>query len=75
MNFEKKKRLSKPAARLYVLGITQRELAQKVGAAEGTISGIFTGKILPSIRLSVSIAEVLEMDERELRAMLLEIAS
>jgi transcriptional regulator with XRE-family HTH domain len=61
--------------KMYILGLNQKMIAERTGVSEAAISYILNRKLMPSIELSKSIADVLEMDERELRSMLTEEAS
>jgi transcriptional regulator with XRE-family HTH domain len=61
--------------RMYILGLTQKDIAASIGTNEATISNIFCGRKKPTIPMSRAIATILEMDEREFRALLLEAVS
>lgn len=49
-----------------IKGISRDELANKVGVSATTISNISSEKNLPTIQLLLKIAEVLDVDVREL---------
>ena len=46
--------------------ITQEELAQKVGCSRQTINSVENGKFVPSIKLVLTMARVLEVSVEEL---------
>nr|DAS16573.1 MAG TPA: Helix-turn-helix XRE-family like protein [Bacteriophage sp.] len=57
---------------MFIYGYNQATLANKIGVTRATISSICRGYKRPSITTSKKIAEALEMDDRDLRRMLLE---
>lgn len=58
--------------RIYIYGYDQATLANKIGITRTALSSICRGDSRPSITTSKKIAEALEMDDRDLRRMLLE---
>lgn len=51
---------------MLVRGYTQKELDEKAGVVQGTISAWFTGRSTPSIVLMKRLADALHVDIREL---------
>lgn len=47
-------------------GISRDEIATALGVSSATISGISTGKVMPSIKFTLQLAEYLDVDIREM---------
>lgn len=58
--------------KLYILGKTQKWLAEECGCTKQAISEIVHGKSKPSAKMSEKIAKVFDMEAEEVRRMVLE---
>lgn len=57
--------------RLFIIGKTQRWLAEGCGVTEAHMSQIINGKTRPSSKVSEKMAELLQMDVYKLRELVL----
>lgn len=57
--------------KLYIIGITRGELANAVGVSYNYLSQILVGYYVPTIELTNRMSDVLEMQPRELRELVL----
>lgn len=55
--------------RMYILGYDRKSLADQAGIPVVTLDGVIGGRVLPTARTATAIAEALEMDPRDFRAM------
>lgn len=55
--------------RMYILGYTRKDLAQKADIPVSTVDMVIDCRVLPSARTSEAIARALEMSARDFRGM------
>lgn len=57
--------------KLYIAGMTRADLASELKVSNNYLSYLLTGRTRPSIEVSNRMAEILEMDGREIRELVL----
>jgi transcriptional regulator with XRE-family HTH domain len=55
--------------RMYILGYTRKDLAEKADVPASTVDMVIDGRVLPSARTSDALAKALEMSPRDFRSM------